>query len=89
MPYSTTLAEAVTAGRGSEDATGRAAGGVGKAAGGVRSAEAGSTDAVRDSGPFWLAENPDAKDGRDAPATWTETTEPALIPKVFPVYAFI
>lgn len=89
MPYSTTIAEAVTAGPGSEDATGSAAGGLGKAAGGVRSAEVGSRDAVQDSGPFRLAENPDAREGQDAPGTWTETTEPALIPKVFPVYAFI
>jgi hypothetical protein len=81
MPYSTTIAEAVTAGSGSEDASG--------AAGGVRSADVGCTDAVQDSGPIWLAENSDAKDGKDAPDTWTETTEPALIPKVFPVYAFI
>jgi hypothetical protein len=88
MPYSTTIAEAVTAGSGSEDASG-AAGGVGNAAGGVRSADVGCTDAVQDSGPIWLAENSDAKDGKDAPDTWTETTEPALIPKVFPVYAFI
>jgi hypothetical protein len=88
MPHSTTIAETVTARFGSEDATGSAVGGIGKAAGGIRSTDGGS-DAVQDSGPFRLVENPDAKDGQDASDTWTETTEPALIPKFFPVYAFI
>ena len=87
MPHSTIIAETVTAGPGPEDADRSAAGGIRNAEGGVRSA--GFTDPGQDSGALWLAENPDAKDGKDAPATWAETTEPAMIPKVFPVYAFI
>jgi hypothetical protein len=87
MPHSTIIAETVTAGPGPEDADRGAAGGIRNAEGGVRSA--GFTDPGRNFGPYLPAENPDAKDGQDAQYTWTETTEPALIPKFFPVYAFI
>ena len=56
-------------------------------------ARSGSTDAAHESAPYWLGENPEAKggvkDGQDAQDTWTEMTGPALLPKVFPVYAFI
>jgi hypothetical protein len=87
MPHSTIIAETVTAGPVPEDAFRGAAGGIRNAEGGVRSA--GFTDAGQNSGPYLPAENPDAKDGQDAQYTWTETMEPALIPKFFPVYAFI
>ena len=89
MPHSTTIAETVTAESGSAEATGGTAAGLGNAEAGVGSAESGSTDTVQNSGPYWLAENLAAKDGQDAQETRTETAEPARIPSVFPVYAFI
>ena len=93
MPHSTTIAETVTAESGSKsgsaEAIGSAAGSIGNAGGGVRSAESGSTAPARNSGPYWLAENLAANDGQDAQDTRTETAEPARIPRVFPVYAFI
>lgn len=79
MP-NTTIAETVTAGSGSgiadvsKDAVGEAEDGVG---------------AAQTSGVEWLALNPDPKDDQGVHDTCTETTEPPLIPKVFPVYPFI
>jgi hypothetical protein len=87
MPHSTIIAETVTAGPGPEDADRSAAGGIRNAEGGVRSA--GFTDPGQNSGTHCPAGSPEPNDGQDAAETWTGTTEPALIPKFFPVYAFI
>lgn len=89
MPNSTTIAETVTAGSGPADATGSAAGGIGNIKDDVGSAEGGIRDSVQNSGPHRLAGYPDPKDDQGAQETWAEPTEPRLIPKIFPVYAFI
>jgi hypothetical protein len=87
MPHSTTIAETVTAGFGSEDANRSVADGIRNAEGGVRSA--GSTDPGQNPGPYWSGGSPDQNADRDARDMRTEMTEPPLIPKIFPVYAFI
>lgn len=76
----TTIAETVAAGSGSgivgvsNDDVGDAQGGLG---------------AVQTSGVEWHALSPDPKNDQGGQDTCTETTEPPLIPKVFPVYPFI
>lgn len=82
MPNSTTMAEAVTALSGPGIGSGDAAGGAGNAEGGFQ-------NPPPDSRPCWATESNDAKDGQSAEHTWVETAEPRLIPKIFPVYAFI
>jgi hypothetical protein len=90
MPNSTTIAEAVTALSGPGVSSGDAAGGTGNAEGVVGAAEGGGfKDLGHDSAPCWPVENADPEDDQDAHGAWTETTEPRLIPKIFPVYAFI
>lgn len=89
MPNSTTTAEAVNALSGPGVGSGDAAGGTGNAEGMVGNAEGGYKNLGQDFGPSWPAESTDAKDGQDAQDAWTETAGPRLIPRIFPVYAFI
>lgn len=89
MPNSTTIAEAVTAVSGPGVGNGDPAGGIGNAEGIVGAAEGGFKNLGHDSGPCLPGESADAQESQDAPDAWTEATEPRLIPKIFPVYAFI
>lgn len=80
MPNSTTIAETVTAGSAAE--------GIGGSEGTVGPTE-GGIGAVQNCGPDWLAISPDPKDDQATQDTSTAMTEPSLIPRIFPVYAFI